>query len=621
MELLYMWIGHYANIYHKGFNFSNKYHFNASDTTIEISNKSTDSIKLFNDNFINIVAIAGENGSGKTSLLSFVENFFFKDDFQMHKDVKLVYKDNNDTLKVYGVERDNISCPADITFLPINNLTELQENVLPLFFSSGIEIRNEPQLRSRFVEITGEKLLRDKQKEVNKILIEQIESIFRTYNWPNITVEDKEKFERDKRWLLNWSNVAPAYRNDELKRIIHFMCKHNPEEYDFIPSWLEFGFNFNFYDKYREVFDEESALIKKIKKAVYNPIPISSPSPEKYQNQLKESILCELFLFIYYCGKKMVRFHEFEIDTIFIELEGLDSIAEITERISNFVESADFEYSGSKVDFDKLKHLNSNLDDFIKNLNIYRYDDGAYLLERNDSSLNFINAFFDFWYLEEFAFSFKLNEMSAGEKALLVLLSRLFILPEYNNINHTDTVWIFIDEGELYLHPKWQRRFFADLNKYLPKFFSDNKVQLFLSTHSPFVLSDLPKENIILLEKGETGCQLVDLDKVPQTFGANIHELLANSFFMNEGIIGKFAEGIINDLFNFLNDKETEREWSEVSAESLIKNIGEPIIREQLHMLFDIKFGSKTEAEHIEYQISKLQQRLKKIQGNDTDSP
>lgn len=623
MELLYMWIGGYANIYKKGFNFSDEYNFISDDTTIKISKKAKGLIKLFDDQFINIVAIAGENGSGKTSLLSFVENFFLRDAFRMYKDVKLVYKDDVGLLKVFGIKSDNIDCNDDIKFETITELNELQEKVLPLFFSSGIEIVDEPQLRwnSSFVEVTGGELLRDIQNEISKVLLEQMEGIFKYYNWPNISPENLEKFEDDKRWLLKWSNISPAYRNQELKRIAHFICKHNPEEYDFINKWLGVGFNINFIEKHKDVFDDQNELINKLIKVTYNSSFTYTNTNEEYQKHLKQSTICQLFLFIYFCSKKRVRFHKFNMDTKLTELEELESIGDITDYIVRFIETENFHHSGWVINFDKLKELNANLNDQIEKLRVFEYFDNVYYLERNENSLNFINSFFDFWNLQEFAFYFKLNEMSAGEKALLTLLSRIFSITEYNRIDETKTIWLLIDEGELYLHPTWQRSFFFDLHKYLPKFFSNNKIQLFITTHSPFLLSDLPKENVILLEKGEsgTGCKVTDMEIIPETFGANIHELLANSFFMKDGVIGRFAEGIINDLFNFLNNEETERKWSKEDAEILIKNIGEPIIREQLYMLFDIKFGSKTEAEHLKYQIEKLEQKLQKIQQNDQD--
>ena len=76
MELVYMWIGRYANISKKGFNFSNQYYLHHDGKILHVRKNAHEGIRIFDDSFLNITAIAGENGSGKTSLLSFIENVF-----------------------------------------------------------------------------------------------------------------------------------------------------------------------------------------------------------------------------------------------------------------------------------------------------------------------------------------------------------------------------------------------------------------------------------------------------------------------------------------------------------------------------------------------------------------
>lgn len=111
-----------------------------------------------------------------------------------------------------------------------------------------------------------------------------------------------------------------------------------------------------------------------------------------------------------------------------------------------------------------------------------------------------------------------------------------------------------------------------------------------------------------------TACEIQDMSTIPETFGANIHELLANSFFMEHGTIGDFAKGIINDLFNYLTDKETVKDWNPKTAKNAIQIVGEPIIKDQLLMLYDIKFESKSEAEHLRVQKARIDARLKELE-------
>lgn len=93
---------------------------------------------------------------------------------------------------------------------------------------------------------------------------------------------------------------------------------------------------------------------------------------------------------------------------------------------------------------------------------------------------------------------------------------------------------MMLDEVELYFHPDLQRRFVdmvlsAIRSVKLPHIFG---VNITLVTHSPFVISDLPDTNIMYLG-GDY--------KMERTFGANIYDLLNNTFFMDDSI-GELAK-------------------------------------------------------------------------------
>ena len=68
-------------------------------------------------------------------------------------------------------------------------------------------------------------------------------------------------------------------------------------------------------------------------------------------------------------------------------------------------------------------------------------------------------------------------------------------------------------------------------------------------THSPFVLSDIPTQNILFLEKGG---HKADKSEVA-SFGANIHTMLVNSFFLKGGAMGQFAKETIVRMIDQVN--------------------------------------------------------------------
>ncbi|MEZ0129230.1 AAA family ATPase, partial [Flavobacterium sp. LBUM151] len=222
-----------------------------------------------------------------------------------------------------------------------------------------------------------------------------------------------------------------------------------------------------------------------------------------------------------------------------------------------------------------------------------------------------------------------LNEFSSGQKHLLTLYSRFFWAK--NQIKKSEikpygiegeSIVIFIDEGEVALHPEWQRVFFDKIITFLSELFNDKKVQLILTTHSPFVLSDIPKRNVLFLDKDQNGNTKISNIEREETFGANIHELLADSFFLDKGFMGDFAKNKIIDLINFLTydnqileseiNVKPNQNWSEDSSLKVINIIGEQVIRERLLGLFDKKFTLKSKKSIIE-KIKELENELKKF--------
>lgn len=106
---------------------------------------------------------------------------------------------------------------------------------------------------------------------------------------------------------------------------------------------------------------------------------------------------------------------------------------------------------------------------------------------------------------------------------------------------------VIFDEIELYFHPDLQRRFLSLIISALRNIHIDHVegVNLLLVTHSPFVLSDIPRSNVLVLSdngmmNGETFC-------------ANIHEMLGQSFFM-EYSMGQIAQEEVEKIFCCYNE-------------------------------------------------------------------
>lgn len=125
---------------------------------------------------------------------------------------------------------------------------------------------------------------------------------------------------------------------------------------------------------------------------------------------------------------------------------------------------------------------------------------------------------------------------------------------KYNYVN------IMLDEVELYFHPDLQRRFLGLLVDSIGglKMDSCSGVNITLITHSPFVLSDIPSNNILYLSRDKN-------DKLSHsTFAANIHDLFDDVFFL-PNTMGTIAQRKVEELVDYYNAmrllKEKKSAW------------------------------------------------------------
>ena len=173
--------------------------------------------------------------------------------------------------------------------------------------------------------------------------------------------------------------------------------------------------------------------------------------------------------------------------------------------------------------------------------------------------------------------------ISSGQYFFLNLFGR--INSSKIDKNKKGLTMILIDEVDLGLHPAWQRKWIKYVPTILSEMFNRNAIQLIISTHSPVILSDVLDQDVHLL-----GNDMCDIDVCHfKTFGNNIHELMANQFFLDEGVIGAFAKDKITSTINKL--KESVNVSKEVTKEQLKEfevitdAVGEIVIKNELKRL------------------------------------
>ena len=230
------------------------------------------------------------------------------------------------------------------------------------------------------------------------------------------------------------------------------------------------------------------------------------------------------------------------------------------------------------------------------------------------------------------------NSLSSGEKQKIYSVNS--ILYHINNINSVDNsliqyknVNIILDEIELYFHPELQRNYLSYLRHSISKANTNNilAINILFVTHSPFILSDIPDTKILFLEKNtnDINAKTIVSQKKIKTFGANIHELLINGFFMDSSI-GEFALNKIKSIVDFhykvinfkeidLNDLKVEYQTLKGEFYFIQEHIGEEYISGVIkNHITDIEKRLKDDSFNKK-RITILQKELEELQRHVND--
>jgi len=205
------------------------------------------------------------------------------------------------------------------------------------------------------------------------------------------------------------------------------------------------------------------------------------------------------------------------------------------------------------------------------------------------------------------------QRMSSGERQFIYTMTtfiyhikNLLSIQQANRVRYR-SINLILDEVEICFHPEYQRLFVNKLITTIQRLRLNTHCtfNIIIATHSPFILSDIPMSNILYLKDGKVQSKI----KFKNPFGANLNDILYQSFFLENGFIGEHARKKIMEVINLLSSPRELANNKKDMIEEIISFIGEPIIQKQLQALYNEKFGVKDEKDIL---IEKLQNELAK---------
>lgn len=215
-----------------------------------------------------------------------------------------------------------------------------------------------------------------------------------------------------------------------------------------------------------------------------------------------------------------------------------------------------------------------------------------------------------------------LAHLSSGERQMLFTLSTLVYhimnlrsVPSNGRRVRYGNVCLVLDEVEICFHPDYQRMFVKRFLDTIQTMGLNNRfgIHIIITTHSPFLLSDIPLDNILSLEDGKP--KKLELRN---TFCANVYDLLNNPFFMHQ-FMGDLASDKLDRLIEDVNQIDSLDEASYKALVDRVEMIGDDFIHDQLLVRLAMRFSRAAQLRNRERELkealAKVQEEIKNLEG------
>lgn len=158
--------------------------------------------------------------------------------------------------------------------------------------------------------------------------------------------------------------------------------------------------------------------------------------------------------------------------------------------------------------------------------------------------------------------------ISTGEAQYLDLYAALYHAITAFRHHEGDTCVLLLDEPDCRFHPEWSRNFVLNLTELLETDeFRKYRYQVITTTHSPLLVSDVPRKSIHCLRRDEDS-ERVLIYNSSYGFMSNMSDLLTDSFFANS-VFGAYSEQYVNRLIADIvaAEKLQESNWERAAAQ------------------------------------------------------
>ncbi len=594
MELIYLWVENYNYIIiDQEFYFTNEYKVkkDLSKGNVEIDDANNGVYNIFKNNKNNVVknifGIIGENGVGKTSIIN------------------MILENKDKGITIFKVKKSEVFDNKDFLILSSDNLNLREsENYCLMTYSSDYT----KQWKTGFlVNKNGQDIFLKAPDKPHIIYYDNIFNPYKTYKDVN-------------RSLYEWHKENKDLIDIDISTNFYFFHKNSGDKLKYVSNEIKNTIHYFGSD----IYDEKSLqrpnklIIKNVDSEIFKKEGYINFDYKSFEEKMIKNVV--YIFFTQYITTSLENPYGQYNEVIFNEL--VNAFCDEEEKVKSLInvkftqkENGDMVDSFRILIFDGQGHPTPSIKKYIeiikafKSINLKEISipsknkkDSTLQLEMHLSNENIKK-------ISEFLSTVKENSIkkhfldysydidySSGERGLLTLFTRLYVKYEEIKNSGQEEVLLLLDEPDILSHPEWQRTFIYKLKNFLEKVYVNKKVKVIVTSHSPFIASDLPKENVIMLEKSEDGKCIVE-DKNINTFGANIFNLYKEAFFVKSSF-GEFAKEKIQDVVNLYEKnidvkgnitypKEMEIENRKDEIKYIINSVGESLVKRKLQNMCD----------------------------------
>lgn len=600
MELLAIYIeGHFLFEEPQYFNFGGKFFFQftkSDDGKIVIQKKiNIDHIsEFYGETISNISAIVGNNGVGKTSILRILSQ-------EPNHEIISVYNDGG---KIYLNKQMSGEISVNFDYEAYDKENELY----PLYYSSQLDVNlksiHSPISQSNLIEDSLSDYYFDNIQRQILFLHANLDSFIGYPELPKyenirITVNNVSKADFLKNDFFKKADIGKSMR-EQLKMV---WDDYFNEKSDMIHDGYDFISNFEIFILSLLVTDDMYSVTNN------NTHPISFQevmNEDKFLNKL------DVFL------KKRISnidgpLYNFLEENSEIKIENKDELIDHIEKDKISKISGGFDFNRIKASMIqtilRFSHIHKLYKWLLRNESVIKLNERSEIIlsVRMHGTYSLIEEFLSLYQavhnsLQYLNFNHRLFNirpdirLSHGEQSLLNFYSSIysFALKKEHHLRKFKQYLFLLDEPEIGYHPVWKKKFIKSIKNILPVLMSNldhkPKIQVIFTSHDPLTLSDLPNYCISYLKRKDNlkiqNFHFNDAERPKNSFGANVNDLLGNSFFLENELIGDFAKEKIDEVINWINkNRDSEGDYNKDHLEKnkkIIAVIDEPVIRMKL---------------------------------------